>query len=50
VTASGSLEEQLGAVVDFLELAPLRTTVAELEIALAGCRRADIPEVIADRC
>lgn len=49
MSGSENLEAQLGAVVGFLELAPLRATVAELEVALDGCQRADVPEVIAAR-
>jgi hypothetical protein len=37
VSGSADLPAQLAAVGAFLEQAPLRTTVAELEIALKGC-------------
>jgi hypothetical protein len=45
VTASDDLPAQLAAVGAFLAHAPLRSTVAELEIALAGCGAAQAGDV-----
>ncbi len=39
---------QFDAVIEFLTQAPLRATVADLEIALAGCGPNDVPDVIAE--
>jgi hypothetical protein len=45
VATSEDLPAQLAAVGTFLDHAPLRTTIAELEIALTGCGPAQAAEV-----
>ena len=47
VSAPKDLDSRLGDVIAFLDQAPLRSTVAELEIALAGCGVSDVAGVIA---
>lgn len=47
VRASEDLPAQLAAVGAFLDQAPLRSTVADLEIALTGCGPAQVADVAA---
>jgi hypothetical protein len=49
VTAPDDLPAQLAAVGAFLDSAPLRSTVSELEIALAGCGPEEAADVAAAR-
>jgi hypothetical protein len=44
-TTSNDLMAQLAVVGSFLERAPLGTTIAELEIALAGCGHTEVSDV-----
>jgi hypothetical protein len=47
MSGSEHLSAQLAAVGAFLDQAPLRTTVAELEVALTGCGPAETADVAA---
>jgi hypothetical protein len=47
VSHSKDLPSQLAAVGAFLGKAPLRSTVADLEIALSGCEQAEAAEITA---
>jgi hypothetical protein len=47
VNAAGDLPAQVAAVGAFLDPAPLRSIVAEMEIALTGCGAAEAADVAA---
>ena len=47
MASSEQLPAQLAAAIAFLDRAPLASTVAELEIALTGCERAQVSDLAA---
>jgi len=49
MTGAGDLETKLGALLRFMDSAPLTTTIAGLEHALDGRKRSDVKHVLVDQ-